>query len=161
VLVEKDEFPLPAYRHLPGQNERPSDGVLESIASQVSALPTACSEVNYSVWVYSVRLINEHYFWEAHEVLEAIWNCATPNSRERSLVQCLIQLSNARLKVTLGQPRAAKRLKQLSSDCFERAYGSLTEPIMGISHNELAAAITLCDSENTIPKLTVVEILGG
>jgi len=152
--MESDKYPMPAYRHLPGQNERPNDGMLESIASKVLTAATIDEAVNQGIWAYSIRLINERYYWEAHEVLEALWNCATPNSRERSLFQCLIQLSNARLKAVLGQTKATLRLKQLTTECFLRAYGHCTEPLMGIKPEELAAAIEACDSDNAFPLLT-------
>jgi len=155
--MKKTEFPLPAYRHLPGQNARPNDGLLESIASKATPLLLTSNAANNKAWCYAVHLVNEAYYWEAHEVLEAFWNCAKPNSRERALIQCLIQLSNARLKMVLGQPKAAKRLKQLTTDCYKRAFGFHTEPLMGIKPSELTAAIELCDSVTDLPRFTVLE----
>jgi len=158
MVRRKHEFPLPAYRHLPGQNARPTDALLESIASQASSLDASGDVSQNAPWCYAIRLYNEAYFWEAHEVLEALWNCARPNSRERYLLQCLIQLSNARLKLELGQTKAAKRLKQHASDCFDRAFSQHAKPLLGIRPTELAMAIDLCDSQMHIQRLTIEQI---
>jgi len=155
--MKENIFTLPVYRHLPGQNARPGDGLLESIVSQVSTQSLNGEASNNRPWCYAIRLINEGYNWEAHEVLEALWNCALPNSRERWLIQCLIQLSNARLKMELSQPKAAKRLKQLTLDCYGRAYALHTKPLMGIQPTALLAAIEVCDSVVEAPPKLLVE----
>jgi len=150
------EFPLPEYRHMPGRNARPSDGLLESIATQVTPLVMNGNATDNKPWCYAVRLINEGYYWEAHEVLEALWNHALPNSRERSLIQCMIQLSNARLKALLGQPKAAVKLKKLTMDCYKRAFGLHTALLMGIRSDKLAMAIDQCDRVAQMQQLHVV-----
>ena len=41
-----------------------------------------------------LALYRAGYFWEAHEAWEPLWLAAPPNSRERALLQGLIQLAN-------------------------------------------------------------------
>lgn len=72
---------------------------------------------------FGLSLIHNHYFWEAHEVLEPVWMKASPNSAERQLLQALIQLANACLKSTMGQPQAAARLAQIADDHLQEARG--------------------------------------
>ena len=94
-------LPLPSDKHLPGMNARPTDDLLERIAADKSASVLEQASRHNVPWGYGIRLFNDGYFWEAHEVFEAVWQLAPPNSRERYLVQCVIQISNARLKLAL------------------------------------------------------------
>ncbi|WP_347820339.1 DUF309 domain-containing protein [uncultured Planktomarina sp.] len=50
------------------------------------------------------------YFWEAHELFEPVWMALEEGSDERHLLQALIQLANAQLKLKMQRPKAAKRL---------------------------------------------------
>ena len=86
------ETPLPDYKHLPGKNARPDDGLLESIAHSASAVTDDASYRSNVAWLYGIRLFNNGFYWEAHEVLEAVWNNAAPNSREKHLVLSLIHI---------------------------------------------------------------------
>lgn len=60
------------------------------------------------------------FFWECHEVLEAVWRQTTDPSAERDMVLALIQLANARLKVLMLQPRAAWRLCEIVETRLKR-----------------------------------------
>ncbi|WP_223426789.1 DUF309 domain-containing protein [Tateyamaria pelophila] len=51
----------------------------------------------------------EGYYWECHEVLEALWMTA-PDGPLRRYVQAVIQMANAQLKEKMGRPKAAVRL---------------------------------------------------
>lgn len=70
--------------------------------------------------------IEAGYFWEAHEVLEAVWLAARPNSLARGFVRAAIQLANAGLKQRMQRPGAVGRLlAQAASSLAElRAGGS-------------------------------------
>ena len=73
--------------------------------------------------------IEAGYFWEAHEVLEAVWLACPPNSAEQVCVRGVIQLANARLKEQMGHPRAAARLmvmaRELLADARRRGGANL------------------------------------
>jgi len=130
--MSHDSLPLPSYRHLPGQNPRPDADFLDTIIEQASALTTDKTASTNVAWLYGLRLIDEGYYWEAHEVLEAVWNNAAPNSRERHLVQAVIQIANARLKTSLQQSKAANRLTILARESIERAFGQKPATVMGL-----------------------------
>jgi len=50
-------------------------------------------------WLYGVDLFNQFYFWEAHEAWESLWATAPRDSDQRLLLQGLIQIAAALLKV--------------------------------------------------------------
>ena len=121
-MASADTIPLPISKHLPGKNKRPDDGLLESVAEKACTVTEDASYRSNTAWLYGIRLFNNGYYWEAHEVLEAVWNNATPNSREKHLVQGVIQIANAQLKAHLQQAKAADRLQKLATECITRAY---------------------------------------
>jgi len=123
-VIGKDasSLELPRYRHIPGSNPRPDCTLLETVADQAPAL-TEDSTANANIaWHYGIRLFNAGYYWESHEVLEAVWINASPNSRERYLLQAVIHLANARLKASMHRYRAVSRLHQLATECVDRAF---------------------------------------
>ncbi len=95
-----------------------------------------------AAWLYGLRLLRNRYYWEAHEVLESVWINATPNSRERHLVQGAIHLSNAALKVRMNRIDASLRLCELAEECFRRSFSQLkTDCLMGLKPEILTAAV--------------------
>jgi len=115
-------FPLPDYRHIPGRNERPVEGSFDAVKAVAPAVTSSATAADNEAWRHGVRLLNEGYFWEAHEVLEPVWLNAAPNSRERHLVQAVIQLANGWLKEAMGQSRARLRIADLCRDAFQEAF---------------------------------------
>lgn len=100
-------------------------------------------------WLYGLRLIEHGYFWEAHEILESVWMRASPNSRERQLVQGIIHIANAALKQTMARPGAAKRLYLLAQNCVLEAFpGRRKAPLMGLEFETLLSATTRQSPKN-------------
>jgi len=153
------ETPLPDYKHLPGKNARPDDGLLESIAHSASAVTDDATYRSNAAWLYGIRLFNNGFYWEAHEVLEAVWNNAAPNSREKHLVQGVIQMANAQLKASLEQTKAADRLQKLAAECITRAYPRgisdyatdvSEELLLGLECQEMQTATAQCDQSDAV-----------
>ena len=61
---------------------------------------------------YGLALNDAGFFWEAHEILEAVWKVAPQRGRDRILLRACIQVANANLKLSLQRPHAARRLLQ-------------------------------------------------
>ena len=59
---------------------------------------------------YGIALNDAGYFWESHEVLEAVWAAAPQGGRERILLRGCIQIANANLRLRMQKPHAAARL---------------------------------------------------
>ena len=143
-MHEADKLSLPPHKHLPGVNARPEDGFLHAIAQQAHEETSDERADENLPWMYGIRLINEGYFWEAHEVLEPVWMNARPNSRIRFLVQCLIHISNARLKLALQQERAAQRLQLLAVAAADRAFTDVGSHLMTLESSMVLSAAADC-----------------
>jgi hypothetical protein len=59
---------------------------------------------------YGIVLNDEGFFWEAHEVLEAVWRAAPPAGLDRLALRGCIQIANANLKQHMRRVAAAARL---------------------------------------------------
>jgi len=147
------DYPLPASRHIPGINARPDIEPLERVASLASN-PTTSSTAEHNVaWRYGLRIFNERYYWEAHEVLETVWMHASPNSRERHLVQGVIHITNAALKLVMQRENASSRLSVLALESLRRAYPSGCGRLMGIEAvavNNVAKTSNRCQGKLVI-----------
>lgn len=110
--------------------------LLESVVENAPAVTVSSDADNNIAWRYGLRLINEGFYWEAHEVLEAVWMHALPNSRERFLVQGIIHCANAALKIRMDREPAAYRLSLLAAECIERAFQNTDQELMGLPRSE-------------------------
>lgn len=127
------EIPLPVTRHLPGSGTTPDSQLLHSVSVLALSDTQDNNAARNIAWLYGIRLFNAGYYWEAHEVWESVWMHAAHNSRERSLVQACIHLTNAELKLVLSKPNAAARLYLLAAECLERSVGGSAGNLMGVS----------------------------
>jgi len=123
--------------HVPGSNARHEDGFLERISDTAPETTRSEDARDNLAWNYGVRLFNEGYYWECHEVLEAVWMNAAPNSREKHLVQGIIHLANAQLKQRMKRPNAAQRLNLLALECFDRLNSGKVPRVMGLDIGEI------------------------
>jgi uncharacterized protein len=91
---------------------------------------------------YGARLYVEGFFWEAHEVWEAVWKASSQNGVERLLLRGLIQLANAALKLTMERRNSALRLL-LEADALlgETAAAARSEVAMGVGLAPLRTAV--------------------
>ncbi len=90
-------------------------------ANKADAVTKEAAGGNNLPWVYGIRLFNEGFYWEAHEVWEAVWMNAPPNSREKHFVQGLIHFANGLLKIRMDRPAAARRLFDLAGESIASA----------------------------------------
>lgn len=109
---------LPAYAHVPGKNERHPDAYFETITSAVSKELTI-QELSQSVaFLFGFELFESEYYWEAHEVWEAVWLALPKGCDERRFVQALIQTANGYLKRRMGRLNATRRLCDIARDLY-------------------------------------------
>jgi len=133
---------LPAQRHIPGTD---SVAELEWLKEVTFLTPNHIDESHWREnlpYRYGWFLFHNLYFWEAHEVWEPVWLNAAVNSKERFLVQGLIQLANAELKGIQGNTRAESRLRNIASEHFDHAFSAIRIPngsqsVMGVSLESL------------------------
>lgn len=133
-------WPLPSQPHVPGKSERPTVSPAFDAAAAAPAYTVDQMWPENVTYLYGIDLYQSGFFWEAHEVWEPVWLRSAGNSRERLLVQGLIQLSNACLKIAMERPDAAARLLAIARDkVSEAAVGG--PAIMGIALTPLADGI--------------------
>lgn len=85
-----------------------------------------------------LALYRAGYFWEAHEAWEPLWLAAPPNSRERALLQGLIQLANGWLKLRMDRAPAAERIAAIAAEHLARAGAT---PCLGLAPGWAAAEL--------------------
>jgi predicted metal-dependent hydrolase len=61
-------------------------------------------------FLYAVDLFNHRFWWEAHEVFEALWHAAGRQSPAGHCLQTLIQCAAAHLQAELAHARGAESL---------------------------------------------------
>ena len=86
-------------------------------------------------WLFGVDLFNAFFFWEAHESWEGLWAAQARHSAPARLLQGLIQIAAALLKIHLGSLAGAAAL---SRDGLEKLADSAaaSPTLMGLDRRE-------------------------
>ena len=119
---------LPRWAHRPGRTEAPDRTPLEEAKRRLPARYEGEVPADDEIVRYGLRLHDEGFFWEAHEVWEAVWKAAPMNGRDRLALRALIQIANAGLKRALRQPRAVERLVRESQDLLTELANRGSDP---------------------------------
>lgn len=106
---------LPPHAYIPGRTTRHPDGAFETLRATARPGMTEDALAASPAMQAGLHFLHAGFAWEAHEVLEPVWNACPPNSPSRHMAQALIQLANARLKDRMDQPRAAARLRKIAA----------------------------------------------
>ena len=105
-------LPLPRWAYVPGEADE-ADADFETLA-QVSALVPSRFRgyvpARHPAIRYGITLNDRGYFWEAQEILEAVWAAAPQGGRERILLRACILIATANLRLRMQKPHAAARL---------------------------------------------------
>ena len=119
---------LPAYRHVPGRTPHPTRDERghaygrppEPTPPDLNRTPPgACPSL-----LYGIDLFNQRYWWECHEVLEALWRSAGPGSAASHVLQAVIQCAAAHLKFAHDDHAvSARRLFEQAEHHIARAEG--------------------------------------
>ena len=134
---------LPPHAHVPGVNARHRDGLFDAIRATVNSGMTESQLAQSPAFRDGLRFHRAGFFWEAHEVWEAVWMACGEGSGEKPFVQGLIQLANARLKLAMDRPKAASRLCDLASQCLDEAASraSGVTMVLGLPVDEIRGEI--------------------
>src|SRR4051794_34800542 len=101
---------LPRWAYNPGTDRAPDREPLEVAKQLVPMRFDRFVPADDAVFQYGLALHDGCFFWEAHEIWEAMWKAAPMNGRDRLALRALIQIANAGLKLRQARPRAAARL---------------------------------------------------
>ena len=107
-------IPRPPHKYVPGQTARHPEDWFDPLKTDAARLER--STAMRAGLIY----FDEGYYWECHEVLEAVWMACPDPSPERDMVQAIIQLANARLKLVMDKQNAASRLCDIVADLLAR-----------------------------------------
>ena len=121
---------VPSHAYVPGHNARHPDDWFDEIKASVTKDVPLDQLHQTDAWKAGLYYFHAGYFWECHEVLEAVWMRTADPSPERSITQAIIQLANARLKIRMGKMNAAQRLCGMVDDLLVQCAGS--EAILGL-----------------------------
>lgn len=135
---------FPEYPYVPGRTPRHPEGWFDAIRDTVRPGASVSELANSPAWAAGLAYLEDGFFWEAHEVLEPIWMALPHGSREREMVQALIQLANACLKREMGRPRAVLRLCRMVARHLDRV-GPCA--VMGQAPDDLREAIQALENQ--------------
>jgi hypothetical protein len=105
-------LPMPRWAYVPGETAE-ADADYETLAQAKLLVPSRFRDyvpARHPSIRYGLALNDAGYFWEAQEVLEAVWAAAPQGGRERILLRACIQIANANLRLRMKKPHAAARL---------------------------------------------------
>ena len=105
-------LPLPQSAYVPGGAvEAGAD--YETLAQVKLLVPPALRgyvPARHPALHYGITLNDRGYFWEAREILEAVWAAAPQGGRERILLRACILIANGNLRLRMEKPGSAGRL---------------------------------------------------
>jgi hypothetical protein len=104
-------LPLPRWAYVPGETDE-ADADYETLAQAKLLVPSRFRgyvPARHPALRYGIALNDAGYFWEAQEILEAVWAAAPQGGRERILLRACIQIANANLRLRMKKPNAAAR----------------------------------------------------
>ena len=104
-------LPWPQWAHVPGETGA-SDADSETLDMAKALVPSAFRghvPARHPALRYGLALNDRGYFWEAQEVLEAVWAAAPQGGRERILLRACIHIANANLRLRMQKSRSAAR----------------------------------------------------
>jgi hypothetical protein len=153
---------LPRWAYVPGDSNEPDRAALQPIKDMVPPRFEGFVSASHPAVTYGLRLNDAGFFWEAHEILEAVWKAAPQGGLDRICLRGCIQIANANLKLKMGRLRAAERLiaeaaaefaelnvrrRRINSEgsfagCFPSA--SLAGQLRMGDHPDVAGPIMLC-----------------
>ena len=136
---------MPGHAYVPGLAPRHPDDAFATVRASVLAGAGPEALRQSAAWQQGLAWLDAGYYWEAHELFEPVWSALPPNAPERRLVQALIQIANAGLKLRMGRPRAAARLIVLAQALIAESGACTRRPVMGLRPTDLEAMIATLD----------------
>jgi uncharacterized protein len=133
--------PLPAYSFVPGKFPHPhSDpgghGFGSDLPSGEAVDPTRWQASHH--YLLGVDLFNNGYYWEAHEVWEALWNASGRHGTTATFVKSLIQLAVVGVKLRQGMVDAAVAHARRAAELLRQVRGQASHVwFMGLNVDEL------------------------
>lgn len=157
---------LPPYRYVPGFAPHPTahpDGHRYG-QPEVDAVHVPAERwFDDEAYRAGVDFFNRRYYWEAHEMWEAVWHGCDKRGTQGLFVQGLIQISAALLRWHMGTERGTRKLYAEGREKLELALYESPGDYMGIPVEawlrELDGIFArLLDWPETTPHLPVIRL---
>src|SRR5258708_18697747 len=106
------KLPLPQWAYVPGETAE-AEADHDTLWQAMALVPSGFQDfvpARHPALRYGIALNDAGYFWEAQEILEAVWAAAPQGGRERILLRACIRIANANLRLRIGKLTAAARL---------------------------------------------------
>src|SRR3954465_6158781 len=101
---------LPRWAYVPGVETEADHETLAMAKALVPARFNGFVPARHPALRYGLALNDSGFFWESHEILEAVWAAAPQGGRERILLRGCILIATANLRLRMQKPTAAARL---------------------------------------------------
>ena len=134
---------LPEHAYVPGQTARHAEGRFVPICATAQLGMSPAQLAQSEAFCTGLFYLQRGYFWEAHELFEPVWMALEEGSEERRLLQALIQLANAQLKLTMHRPKAARRLCMMVRALLDKLTGT---QVMGQEISQIVARLEAVES---------------
>ena len=135
------DITLPGHAYVPGETERHPEETFALYHASVAQHMSPEDLQETLSWRAGLVFLDNGFFWEAHEVLEPVWMATPRDSAEHQMVQAVIQIANAALKLKMRRPAAAKRLCHRARDHLRAARSSGGEVVMGQSVQDMLSRV--------------------
>ena len=129
---------MPEHAYVPGLTARHAEGRFKPICATAQKGMSPGQLAQSEAFCKGLFFLRCGYFWEAHELFEPVWMALEEGSDERRLLQALIQLANAQLKLKMQRPKAAKRLCIMVRDLLAKLTGAR---VMGQEISQIVARL--------------------
>ena len=105
-------LPLPRWAYVPGETAEPNADY-ETLGQVTVLVPPRFGgyvPARHPALRYGMMLNDRGYFWEAQEILEAVWAAAPQGGRERILLRACILIATANVRLRMRKPHVTARL---------------------------------------------------
>jgi len=141
------DLEFPAYRFVSGLHPHPVRDPGGHSHGAPAPEPRAVDPARWGAcadYLAGIDLFNAGFLWEAHERWEGLWK-ASSDPLQRELLQGLVQLAAALIKVHLEERRGARGLAQAALERLRRVRDAAAgERSMGLDCGALVAAVEGC-----------------
>lgn len=146
---DTSKIDLPPHAYVPGRTPRHADGTFDDICTSAKFASGVDGLARSKAWQTGLEWLRDGYYWEAHELFEAVWMALPEDAPERQMVQALIQVANGHLKFRMGRPEAARRVVERANAHLRACRSSGKSVLLGIDIESLAeqvAALAACET---------------
>ncbi|WP_165234210.1 DUF309 domain-containing protein [Aquisphaera insulae] len=135
-MSTREPTDLPPYSYVPGGPWPHPTGSPQGHswgAGREQVPPIVADDWRVSeAYLRGIELFNAGYYWEAHEAWEALWLAHGRKGPVARIVQALIKLAAAGVKIREGQPAGASTHAARAADLIEAARSEAGDSILGL-----------------------------